>query len=317
MNLFSTPLINLALAIIISWALFAIFCGLIVEAFAQIKGERGRFMKDQLLDQLYDSPNGVNWGTFLYMNGNIDLLSKDPSKPTNDINSRLFAETLIEVVANAQIVKMAKGDLNKSATYYNKTLANFKRATQVLKPSKVMSVLTQALKSAELQSLQSKNDNDSEVYNKLIGNIERWYIEMTERFSLWYKKKTKKTLFVTGFILALILNVDSIQLFQSYNHNPASTEAVIRYYEESIQNSTNDSSQHARTLNEFKKDIDNLKNAATLPIGYDASVFHCAKSSVSFWLWKIIGILTSAFAASFGGPFWYDLLKKIYTKKTA
>ena len=104
MNLFNFPVINIAVAIIISWALFAIFCSLVHEAFAQLKAERGRFMKKYILLQLQDFPNGVNWGSLLYMHGNVDMLSRAPGKPSSDIQPCLFAETLIDVVATAHLV---------------------------------------------------------------------------------------------------------------------------------------------------------------------------------------------------------------------
>jgi hypothetical protein len=62
MSFFNIPIINIALAIIISWALFAMLCSFAYEAFAQLKAERGRFMKNYILQQLQDFPNGINWG---------------------------------------------------------------------------------------------------------------------------------------------------------------------------------------------------------------------------------------------------------------
>ena len=57
---FSTiPILPTAISIVICWALFAILCSLLHEAIAQLKAERGRFMKKYLFQQLQDLPNGV------------------------------------------------------------------------------------------------------------------------------------------------------------------------------------------------------------------------------------------------------------------
>jgi hypothetical protein len=71
--------------------------------------------------------------------------------------------------------------------------------------------------------------------------------------------------------------------------------------------------------------LDTLQKETLLPVGFDSSAIHLAILDKTipqpqihekgFWFWKIIGILVSGFAASFGGPFWFDVLKKIYSKK--
>ncbi len=319
MNFFNIPIINVALAIIISWALFAIFCGLIIEAFAQIKAERGRFMKNYLLQQLNDIPNGINWASLLYLHGNIDLLCREIGKPTSDINPRLFSETIVDVVANSQIVKMQTEVKND---FKNETLSNFKKATQALQPSDVMNLFTQAIKSAELQGLSGGVIDESVVYKKLVENIETWYSEMTQRLSLWYKKKTRKSLFLVGVVLALVLNVDSIQLFQVYNNDTQTRDAVISYYEKNANSFQMDSAHQSKELKALIKSIDSIKNHTLLPVGYDNSAINLVimsetskTRSLGFWIWKILGIIISGFAASFGGPFWFDTLKKIYSKK--
>ena len=326
MNLFNFPVINIAVAIIISWALFAIFCSLVYEAFAQLKAERGRFMKKYILLQLQDFPNGVNWGSLLYMHGNVDMLSRAPGKPSSDVQPCLFAETLIDVVATAHLVQVQRlpADLeyvtNGNVVYVNGTLANFKKATQTLLPSDMMMFLTQALKSAELNSIQSEAIDESVVYKKLVANIQNWYTELTQRLTLWYKKKTRKYLFVIGALLAFFVNVDSIQLFGVYRDYPAKSQAVASFYNSNAGQLQSDSTNLKIVLDKLGA----LQKETLLPVGYDFSAIHLAMldkkipqpqiHAKTYWFWKIIGVLISGFAASFGGPFWFDVLKKIYSK---
>ena len=61
MDLFKIPIIQIALAVIISWTLFAIFIGFIQEAFAQVLAERGRFMKAYMLKQANVQNVSVCW----------------------------------------------------------------------------------------------------------------------------------------------------------------------------------------------------------------------------------------------------------------
>ena len=356
MNIIDIPIINVAICIVITWALFAIVCSIINESVVQIKAERGRFMKKYLLQQLQDFPNGVNWGLMLYNHGTIDLLSRASEKPTNDIQPRLFAETLLDVVGKSSIVQISSASVADKLSFTHPSLNNFQAATLVLKPSDVVSFYKQALNSAVLSAPRVNGVIDeAAVYKNLIQSIENWYNELQERISLWYKKQTRQRLFLLGLLLAIILNVDSIQLFGVYQKNPRTTEAVISFYKQNQQNLLNlankidtstanaDTAGGSRvsTLNkvsaiitkkycdsmntDYLMKIDSLSQSLELPIGYKYSVFSGSKQAVlnantgygkwKYRLFKLLGYLITGFAASFGAPFWFDLLKNVISKK--
>ena len=332
MNLFNIPMVSILLSIIIAWALFAMLCSMIHEAVAQAKAERGRFMKRYLFQQLQDLPNGVNWASLLYLHGTIDLLSRDPSKPTNDIAPHLFAEALIEVVSNAQIVKISAAKIVGSAAnsststptagnnYNSELLSNFKLATQVLQPSDAVSFLHQSLKSAELSALASgAANNEGLIYNHLVLNIEKWYNEFTQRLTLWYSKTTKKRLLILGIILGLLLNVDSIQLFKIFNTNPQIREAVIGYYQKNaatlVSDTSNSSEVNEKKITDFLNRIDTANQSINLPVGTQHSFLLHPWQPLQDWLWKLLGVLISGLAASLGAPFWFNILKKATSQK--
>ena len=329
MNFFSIPIIPVALAIVISWALFAILCSLIQEGIAQVLADRGRFMKKYLLNQFQDFSVGVNWASMLYLHGTIDLLSRTSNKPTNDISPKLFAESLVEVVGNAHLVQM---NIKENQNDYKEPLLyNFKAATQLLDSSDVVTFFKHALNNAEITSTKAGVIDEGIVYQNLISNIENWYTELTERFSLWYKKSVRRKLFFIGIIVGIILNVDTIQLFTVFNTDTAARNTVINFYEKkgdalsayaqklNLANPADTSQSFKELIKEgtaYKNSMDSLKNSAALPIGFKESVFKTNESSFGFWLSKLLGILITGMAASFGAPFWFDLLKKIYSKKT-
>ena len=151
--------------------------------------------------------------------------------------------------------------INTTQNYFSHaTLYNFKAATQLLKPSSVVSMLKQAMDNAELQASAGSTEQwvtEAKIYEHLVLFIEKWYSDFTERLTYWYKKKTKQRLFILGCVLGLFLNIDSIQLFSFYTANPAARDAVISYYQ-----------QNADTLNQLAKrmqltgstDIDSVVN---------------------------------------------------------
>lgn len=312
MDILNMPLVQVMLSIIISWALFAIFISLIQESIAQIMAERGRFMKAYLLKQLQDDSNGINWANLVYLHGAVDLLTRETNKPTNDINPRLFAEVLIEVVGDAHVVQAT---LQKNK-YINPTLANFKSAIQTLKQSDVTSFLRLSMSNAELQLNTTIPDaNESSVYNQLALQIENWYKEFVERVNLWYKKRMRKKLFIIGVILSIIINVDSIQLFNYFRVTPRSRTAVVNYYNNYIANTDNSHPAIDAKTAITAETLDSLVKVADLPVGFDFSIFKTYRQKNSwFFVWKIIGLLITGFAGCFGAPFWFDVLKKVYSK---
>ncbi len=312
MDILNISLVQVMLSVIISWALFAIFISLIQESIAQIMAERGRFLKAYLLKQLQDDSNGINWANLVYLHGAVDLLTRETNKPTNDINPRLFAEVLIEVVSSAHIVQAT---LQKN-NYVNPTLANFKSAMQTLKQSDVTSFLRLSMSNAELQLNTTTPDAiESGIYNQLALQIENWYKEFVERVNLWYKKRMRKKLFIIGLILSIIINVDSIQLFNYFRVTPKSRTAVVNYYTEYIANTDSSHSAIDAKTAITQESLDSLVKVADLPVGFDYSIFKAyPKRNTRFFVWKIVGFIITGFAGCFGAPFWFDVLKKAYSK---
>ncbi len=209
MNLFSLPIIEIALSLIISWALFAIFCSLLQETMVQLKNERGRFFKKQLLRQFFDAPNQINWGSLLYNHPSVDILSRAYNKPPSEITAKLFSEAIIEIVANAHAVQSKKLDteLMQSLSlpnYENKLLKDFSLATKVLLPSELVALLSSSLNKAEIRAGQLNNRSEDKVYTYLVEEISDWYNQLSSRTTVWYRKLTKQRLFFLGLILSVV-----------------------------------------------------------------------------------------------------------------
>ena len=157
-----------------------------------------------------------------------------------------------------------------------------------------------------------------------------------------------------GSLLALLLKVDSFELWEHFSDSPASRQVMMDYYEANAERLNNlartgdTTVGHTAMLKSYAKEMDSLSRAAALPIGWEHSVFHkntwkkAAKekgkykntgedqsiwsriwSSILRFFWgvgivlsKLPGYLLSGFAASAGAPFWFDLLRRAYSSKT-
>jgi hypothetical protein len=94
--------------------------------------------------------------------------------------------------------------------------------------------------------------------------------------------------------------------------NPDSKTAVMNYYNSYIEKDPTNSGK-ADTKAQIQS-LDSLVNAAELPVGFDHNLF-VENPGKGMFFWKILGLCLSGFAAAFGAPFWFDVLKKAYVKK--
>jgi hypothetical protein len=337
-SIFSITIVQVGLSIIISWALFAIFCSMIHELICELLAERGKFLKKKIFEELNDLSNKMNWGYLVYMNNSVDLLTSKAQRPTSNIPTKLFAESLIRTIANSHMVSILANKNNP--VYTNEILNRIKLATLHLKQSDVIGMLTQALNSAEARALDANhNINETLVYEHLVENISAWYDSVMDQVSDWYKKKTRLRLFYLSFIVAVALNINSLTLFQFFNSTPDASKSFNAYYEKNhkrleqlaIQYSDSASvrdtlkikhsiQQDLNDLETSKASFDSLATVNKIPIGWNCpDKAGSTKKATCFdpknFFLYLFGWIISAFAASFGAPFWFDTLKKIYAIK--
>jgi hypothetical protein len=360
---FSSTIVQVALAIIISWALFALLCSMIHEVVVRLKSERGRFYRTKINDKLFDTSNHINWGILMYNHSAIKLFTKSEKAPPAAISSNTMAEVLIDVVANCQAAQILKFNKAETMPIFKSPLLNqFDFATTHLGQSDVIVLLRKALDKAKIKCRLADGFDEEKVYDCLTNALTIWFNEFNTRNSAWYKKLTQKRLFAVGFLVAIVTNVDSLALFEYYKGNPTARVALIDYYEKNklqleafsaqydtvSKTTTIDSAALQKTkadLIGLAKQVDRLKTNLEFPVGWTTASLNTLKAALpkneqinttirsatpsntprestewtvfgipwSTILYKIIGFIISAFAASLGAPFWFDILKKATT----
>lgn len=350
---FSSTIVQVALSIVISWALFALLCSMIHEVVVQLKSERGRFYRTKIAEKLFDPANQINWGLLIYSHSTVKLLTNSDKAPPSEIDSKTLAEVLIDSVANAQAAKILKlnSTIHKN-DYRSDLLNNLEFATSNLGQSDVILMLRNAFNKAKIKAIEGDTFNEEKLYTELVTEITLWFEQFGSRTSSWYKKLSQKRLFALGVIVATCMNVDSIALFKYYKENPTVRAALIDYYtnnktklealslkydtiKQVAKIDTTSTNEVRESIQNFVYQINNLKQSLELPIGWDKancmtqknapkshrsnnstqkkSIKQCQCFSISCVFFKILGIIISAFAASLGAPFWFDLLRKATT----
>jgi hypothetical protein len=153
-------------------------------------------------------------------------------------------------------------------------------------------------------------------------NIEQWFDSGMDRVSGWYKRKTQGILLVIGAVITVGLNVNTITIAEYLYQNKPARDALV------AQATHVDSAAQARRDSAAAVGGDSIAatgpvvadplgtlQALKLPIGWSPNPYRLPKGAdAGDQVWAIIvavfGLAATAFAMSFGAPFWFDLLNK-------
>lgn len=131
------------------------------------------------------------------------------------------------------------------------------------------------------------------LYRQASGDLQRfqdgiagWFNSAMERLSGIYKRRQLLISFLLALLLAILLNIDSIHLFQTLWQNPT-LAAQIKAAPSAL-------------------DAEALRQLWALPIGW--STFP-PQLNTAFAL-QVAGWLITAGTTLFGAPFWFDLLQR-------
>ncbi|HEV2913137.1 MAG TPA: hypothetical protein VGX92_07465 [Pyrinomonadaceae bacterium] len=198
-------------------------------------------------------------------------------------------------------------------------------------------------------------------YSKLRESVEDWFNKSMDRVSDWYKRRTQRTIFVLAFMLAVILNADTIMIFQVLYHEPSVRAAILREAEEyakveaterrnpaaqptptpATDNSLEDplvgltpstpqpaptptpfDIAQAKALEDYQVVLGKYQNLG-IPLGWQTLPGQVSRrpdwraSDWSRWLLKLVGLLLTAAAITLGAPFWFDILNRFISFRTA
>ena len=186
------------------------------------------------------------------------------------------------------------------------------------------------------------------------GNIEEWFKNNMDRLTGWYKRRTMITTFLIAILIAIIANVDSINLTTRLWREPDLRVAILNNLEALIAQDTSSTSSDGTALSLQQQFTDislpigwigssvSINNTQTVSVPQtlselctlfpksDNAVYgllvsgRCYRfinapdmSDLTGWLIKLLGFLITAVAGSQGSSFWFDILKKIINVRLA
>lgn len=179
---------------------------------------------------------------------------------------------------------------------------------------KIQSLPDQDLKNV-LLFLLHQTDGSMEGFR---AKLEYWFSEVMDRASDWYTRSTKWWLFGIGFVMAVILNADTIQIYQSLSVNAAAREQIEKMAEIYVQKhdsvptlNLNAKKPADQSMADLQDLVKSYRQSVQSPLGLGWNEQQVETNTLYDWLIKFIGFILTGIAVTFGAPFWFDVLKKL------
>lgn len=341
-------ILDTIISLTLIYALLSILVSVLLEWWNHRKKARAKFLK-QAVFQLLDDPLNVNFGEIFYNHFLVDGLKfREGKRPPQYISSSLFAEVLIDILANRRLhhqpIEMTgfSDDAGKEFRLQDEAkeddvMKRFALALEELNPSPLTDTL---------RSLWQKSDSKYEVLKQLLSN---WFDDYMDRVSGWYKTKQRTKLMVFGFGVAIVLNVDSLHLLKVISMDDTlrgrliaqAEKAAAEYEQQGSAQSTNVASLTNEQLIHKADSILAISNELDLPIGWNDNqapwswikpkpetkaltsngllMYFDKRNRGEPWFVFLyfVGIAISGFSLSFGAPFWFETLVKLINIRRA
>ncbi len=244
---------------------------------------------------ILNDPDGKGLAKEFYDHPLVNGLTKDRRKPSY-ISSRIFAMALLDIIAPAKSDK----ELH--------TFDEVRESVSKIKQDELKKTIIIHLNEAE---------ND---LKKARQNIEKWFDEVMERVSGWYKRKSQWIILVFAVAVTIIFNVDTIQITSNLYHDATLRAGLVAAAEgiakEPLREHYGDTKEKIKEIN---AELERIK----FPFGWPTLSRDKDKSqrglpdNILGWLLKIFGWTMTAFALSLGAPFWFDMLNKFINIRSA
>jgi len=210
--LFNSPIFETILCMVLIYALLSLLVSTITEALNNRFQVRGSMLY-KTISSLFNDNLNVNFGQLIYSHPMIANLKKDINSLPQYISADMFSNATIDVVSNyAREYKFNK--------HTNKIELNIDSSTVFQRfKSGILKMYHTDLK-IFLLNMAEKAESEIRPLEKLKELLESWYNDQMDRTTGWYKIKVRRRLFQVSICITLLLNIDSIHIFQTIYRSP-------------------------------------------------------------------------------------------------
>jgi hypothetical protein len=266
------PVVEVAIGLAFVYAAVSIFCSGVNEVLAEWVGRRGRFLREGLLNAIMDrwmylriTTHPVVWSLYRDVPGK--------PRPPSYIPAAAFTTAAFETI----LLKAAQ--LEGAGPGVTPAAPTFERLREALVRCRAAGYYL----ADALLPLVDAAGGDLAVARR---NVESWYEGTMDRVSGWYKRRTRWLLFGIGLAVAVLANVDTIEVVTALaQREPVGVPIGFSC----------------------------LNPGAGVGLGEMLSACwrNAAAEGAARWPVKALGWLLTAFAVSLGAPFWWQLFCRV------
>jgi hypothetical protein len=309
--MFGSTILDVAVGIIFVFILVSIICSAIREGIESVLKTRAAHLEHGIRELLHDRDgNGLARDLFrhplvaaLYetdyetarrpRDGKVRpwALARGGKMPSY-IPSRSFAVALMDLAVRGREITPENSSGGAPAI----SLQSLREGVGSLQNEKVQRALLTAIDGAQGDLTRAQ------------ANLEAWYDSAMDRVSGWYKRSTHRVLFFIGLFVAVTLNIDTTAIARHLYRDTGARAAAVAAAGALNAGGTIEGIGYE----EARAELDSLR----LPIGWSRREAppQGLDGFKTFWVWwvvPVIGWLMTAAAATFGAPFWFDVLNKV------
>jgi hypothetical protein len=306
--MFGSTILEVAIGLLFVYLLLSLLCSAVAEYIEAKFNNRAKYLKEGITLLLNDTAGGgVDLAAQLYAHGLVRPFYRDGTKLPSYIPSRTFALALWNMASTAA----ARDKPGGAAGGVTADLKAVRAAVATHLPN-------QELRTA-LLTLIDEAQGDVE---KARRNIEEWYDGMMDRVSGWYKRRTTVLMLLLGFVVAAVVNADTINIANTLARDGALRSSLVAAAEQRLRTPLVPTTVEGTPEQVDAQATKNLRsahdavNALGLPIGWTRATptnkddRRRVPETFGDLFLKLVGILVTGFAISQGAPFWFDVLNK-------
>lgn len=303
----NNPALDIAIGLVFIYAIYSLLATTLTELIATLIGLRGKNLRKGIKRMLDDDSIDIESSSklneifigrpeikFLGQGKNIRGKEKFPSY----IKSKTFAKGLINSLEDVH-------NFNKDLNKLKESLKEKETPTNIF-----------------IANLIDEANSNIERFKSL---AEDWFNETMDRVGGWYRKHISLLTFITGFLIALTLNVDTLSISKKLSQDKESRLVLVEAasgYVSTFKANDSLSKDDYEKLEILNNRIDSLlvqdEIIGTIidwnppeNFGLICETKEILTESWAFILKYIFGCLITAIALSLGSSFWFDLLNKL------
>lgn len=267
----------------------SLICQAVNEWIASRLGMRAKSLENAI-KKLFNDPGKEGKAKEFYEHPLIKSLMDD-KKPPSYIPAKTFSRVLLDMITSTPAAAGAR------------TFNGARVVISHLKESEIKGTLLCFFNTAQEDLAHVRKD------------IEDWYDSAMERVSGWYKRKIQWIILGISLGISWLFNADSFTIVNTLWRDNALRASVVASVEARVRNaSPSGQNTSSQSIDEIYAELQKLN----LPIGWvmrdNPKALQddprAVPDDIRGWVYKVLGIIVTALAATQGAGFWFDIMKR-------